>query len=178
MGRRWGRRWIRSLSRQEVDLRELRGFAFGPDGDLYVANAYKDASQVLRFAGQPGPDGKHLFREVYAERHDANPGLDHPFDVAFGPDSHLYVASQDTNIVGRYYGPHETEGKPGTPMPHPEALQDADTKHLLPGTFIPSQEHARGGLQRGAGRHLRTGRGSLRRGSRRGQHQAVRRQQR
>jgi len=131
---------------EKVDLRELRGFAFGPDGDLYVANAYKDASQVLRFAGQPGPGGKHPFREVYAERHGANPGLDHPFDVAFGPDSHLYVASQDTNIVGRYYGPHEIEGKPGTPMPHPEALQDADTKHLLPGTFIPSQEHAHRGL--------------------------------
>jgi DNA-binding beta-propeller fold protein YncE len=130
----------------EVDLRELRGFAFGPDGDLYVANAYKDASQVLRFAGQSGADGKHPFREVYAERHNANPGLDHPFDVAFGPDSHLYVASQDTNIVGRYYGPHETGGKPGTPMPHPQALQDADTKHLLPGTFIPSQKHAHGGL--------------------------------
>jgi DNA-binding beta-propeller fold protein YncE len=131
---------------EEVDLRELRGFAFGPDGDLYVANAYKDASQVLRFAGQRGPDGRHPFREVYAERHEANPGLAHPFDVAFGPDSHLYVPSQDTNIVGRYYGPQETEGKPGTPMPHPEALQDADAKHLLPGTFIPSQKHARRGL--------------------------------
>jgi DNA-binding beta-propeller fold protein YncE len=130
----------------DLVLRELRGFAFGPDGDLYVANAYKDASQVLRFAGQSGPDGRHRFREVYAERHEANPGLAHPFDVAFGQDSHLYVPSQDTNIVGRYYGPHETEGKPGTPMPHPEALQDADPKHLLPGTFIPSQKHAHRGL--------------------------------
>ena len=36
-------------------LRELRGFSFGPDGDLFVANAYKNASQVLRFAGRPGP---------------------------------------------------------------------------------------------------------------------------
>lgn len=130
----------------DLDLRELRGFAFGPDGDLYVANAYKDASQVLRFAGKAGVDGKHPFREVYAERHEANPGLAHPFAVAFGPDSHLYVPSQDSNIVGRYYGPHEIEGKPGTPMPHPVALQDADTKHLLPGTFIPSHKHAHGGL--------------------------------
>ena len=160
----------------KVDLRELRGFAFGPDGDLYVANAYKDASQVLRFAGTPGADGKHPFREVYAERHEANPGLDHPFDVAFGPDSHLYVPSQDTNIVGRYYGPHEAGGKPGTPMPHPEALRDVDSKHLLPGTFVPSQKHADRGLH--AVRHLRSGRESLCRGSRRGQHQTVRRQQR
>ncbi|HWK79850.1 MAG TPA: hypothetical protein VNP95_03745, partial [Thermomicrobiales bacterium] len=33
-------------------LRELRGFAFGPGGDLYVANAWRNASQVLRFGGQ------------------------------------------------------------------------------------------------------------------------------
>ena len=131
----------------DLDLRELRGFAFGPDGDLYVANAYKDASQVLRFAGKPGADGKHPFKEVYSEQHKANPGLAHPFDVTFGPDSHLYVPSQDTNIVGRYYGPQATDGNPGTPMPHPEALQDADTKHLLPGTFIAPQKHAPDGLR-------------------------------
>ena len=130
-----------------LDLRELRGFVFGPDGDLYVANAYKDASQVLRFAGKLGADGKHAFREVYVEQHKANPGLAHPFDVAFGPDSHLYVPSQDTNIVGRYYGPDATEGNPGTPMPHPEVLQDVDAKHLLPGTFVPSQKHAPRGLR-------------------------------
>jgi DNA-binding beta-propeller fold protein YncE len=131
----------------DLDLRELRGFTFGPDGDLYVANAYKDASQVLRFTGKPGVDGKHPFQEVYVEQHKANPGLAHPFAVAFGPDSHLYVPSQDTNIVGRYYGPHATDGNPGTPMPHPEALQDVDTKHLLPGTFVAPQKHAPGGLR-------------------------------
>lgn len=131
----------------DLELRELRGFAFGPDGDLYVANAYKDASQVLRFAGNPGPDGKHPFREVYVEQHKANPGLAHPFDVAFGPDSHLYVPSQDTNVVGRYYGPRATDGKPGAPMPHPEALREADAKRLLPGTFVPSQKHAPSGVR-------------------------------
>jgi streptogramin lyase len=102
---------------------------------------------VLRFAGKPGDDGKHPFREVYAEQHKANPGLAHPFDVAFGPDSHLYVPSQDTNTVGRYYGPQATDGKPGTPMPHPEALQDANTKRLPPGTFIAPQKHAPRGLR-------------------------------
>jgi hypothetical protein len=126
----------------DLKLRELRGLAFGPDGDLYVANAYKDASQVLRFAGTPGPQGKHAFQEIYVEQHKANPGLAHPFDVTFGPDGHLYVPSQDTNIVGRYYGPQAIEGKPGEPMPHPAALQAEDAKHLLPGTFVPSQRHA------------------------------------
>ena len=131
----------------DLELRDLRGSAFGPDGDLYVANAYKDASQVLRFSGKLGPQGKHAFQEVYVEQHKTNPGLAHPFDVAFGPDDHLYVPSQDTNVVGRYYGPRTTEGKPGEPMPHPEALRDEDAKHLLPGTFVPSQRHASSGVR-------------------------------
>jgi len=131
----------------DLELRELRGFAFGPDGDLYVANAYKGASQVLRFAGQPGADGKHAFREVYVERHADNPGLHHPFDVTFGPDGHLYVSSQDTNVVGRYFGPATTQAEPGAPMPHPEALRGAAKKHLLPGTFVPSREHAPSGVR-------------------------------
>ena len=124
-----------------LHLRELRGFAFGPDGDLYVANAYTDASQVLRFAGTPGPDGKHAFKAVFVEQHKTNPGLAHPFDVVFGGDGHLYVPSQDTNVVGRYFGPEAKEGAPGAPMPHPEALRDADPKHILPGTFVPSHKH-------------------------------------
>ena len=131
----------------DLELRELRGFAFGPDGDLYVANAYKDASQVLRFSGNPGPQGKHAFREIYVEQHKTNPGLAHPFDVAFGPDDHLYVPSQDTNVVGRYYGPKATQEKPGDPMPHPEALREEDAKHLLPGTFVPSHRQASSGVR-------------------------------
>ncbi len=132
---------------RHVALRELRGFAFGPDGDLYVANAWKDASQVLRFGGTLDGEGRHPFREVFVERHHANPGLSHPFDVAFGPDGHLYVPSQDTSIVGRYFGPLATEGKPGEPMPHPPALRDTDAKRLWPGTIVPSASHTRDGVR-------------------------------
>jgi glucose/arabinose dehydrogenase len=130
-----------------IALRELRGFAFGPDGDLYVANAWKDASQVLRFGGVTASDGRHPFRDVFVERHRANPGLSHPFDVVFGPDGHLYIPSQDTNVVGRYYGPDATDGAPGQPMPHPPALQRGKTRHLLPGTFVPSAHHAPEGVR-------------------------------
>jgi DNA-binding beta-propeller fold protein YncE len=130
-----------------IALRELRGFAFGPDGDLYVANAWKGASQVLRFDGATGSDGRHAFREVFVEQHHANPGLSHPFDVTFGPDGHLYVPSQDTNVVGRYFGPEVTDGQPGQPMPHPPALSQLAAKHLPPGTFVPSSRHAPGGLR-------------------------------
>ncbi len=132
---------------KELELRELRGFTFGPGGDLYVANAYKGASQVLRFAGQAGPDGKHAFRDVFVERHAANPGLDHPFDVAFGPDRDLYVPSQDTNVVGRYYGPEAVDGRPGEPMPHPEALRETEANPPPPGTFVPSLAHAPSGVR-------------------------------
>lgn len=128
-------------------LRELRGFAFGPDGDLYVANAYKDASQILRFAGTLGPDGRHPFHAIYSERHAANPGLDHPFDVVFGPDRNLYVASQDTSLVGRYFGPDASDGRPGDPMPHPPGLPASSSRHLLPGTFVPSAAHLPTGVK-------------------------------
>ena len=129
-----------------LELRELRGFAFGPDGDFYVANAYKDASQVLRFAGKPDGDGKHAFKTVFVERHKANPGLAHPFDAAFGSDGHLYVPSQDTNVVGRYFGPVAEDGAPGAPMPPPFALQETGATYL-PGTFVPSRKHHPRGLR-------------------------------
>lgn len=129
-----------------VHLREPRGFAIGPDGDLYLANAWKGASQVIRFAGTPDANGQHAFREVYVERHHANPGLAHPFDVTFGPEGNLYVSSQDTNIVGRYFGPNAPDGTRGQPMPHPPALRDAASGHLLPGTFVPSHRHAPHGI--------------------------------
>jgi streptogramin lyase len=73
--------------------------------------------------------------------------LHHPFGVAFGPDGHLYVPSQDTNVVGRYFGPKTNHAVPGTPMPHPEALHGMTAKHLPPGTFVPSHEHAPDGVR-------------------------------
>jgi hypothetical protein len=131
--------------------RELRGFAFGPDGDLYVANAWKGDSRVLRFAGAPDADGTHAFRGVFARRDDANLGLDHPFHVAFGPDGNLFVPSQDSGSVGRYGGP--TGSAPGAPMPHPPALRELAGKGKLhPGTFVPSARHADDGLR--AVRHV------------------------
>ncbi len=126
-------------------LRELRGFAFGPDGDLYVANAWKGDSQVLRFAGTPGPDGRHAPRGVFTRRDDANPGLDHPFHVAFGPDGNLFVPSQDSGIVGRYQGPGGAA--PGAPMPHPPALRGVAPGKLHPGTFVASARHDPDGLR-------------------------------
>ena len=132
-----------------IRLRELRGFAFGPDGDLYVANAYRNASQILRFEGSLDSKGRHRFRDVYSAQHHDNPGLAHPFDVSFGPDGHLFVPSQDTNVVGRYFGPRG-DGQSGRPMPYPAAFQTQSHKggdHAPPpGTFVPSRHHEAHGL--------------------------------
>jgi DNA-binding beta-propeller fold protein YncE len=129
-----------------VKLRELRGFAFGPDKDLYVVNAYFEYSEVLKFGGPLNKDGQHDFAGVFVKRHaDLNPGIDHPFNVAFDSNGDLYVSSQNTNLVARYHGPLSKTGEPGTPMPRPEHL-DVEKKPLPPGTFVPSAKLAANGL--------------------------------
>ena len=89
-----------------MTLRELRGFAFGPDKNLYVVNAYFEYSEVLKFNGALNKDGQHDFAGVFVKRHaDLNPGIDHPFNVAFDSNGDLYVSSQNTSLVARYHGP-------------------------------------------------------------------------
>jgi hypothetical protein len=41
------------LDPAKVPYQELRGMSFGPDGNLYVAQAYKKASAILKFSGTP-----------------------------------------------------------------------------------------------------------------------------
>lgn len=132
---------------EPIKLRELRGFRFGPEGDLYVANAYKDRSQILRFHGRPNAAGKHEYRDTFAEGQHADSGLAHPFDVEFGPDGNLFVPSQDTSLVGRYVGPLSAVGSPGSAMPYPEALRDFPEGTFHPGTFVPSNRHVPTGLK-------------------------------
>jgi len=120
-----------------IRLRELRGFVFGPDQNLYVVNAYFEYSEVLKFKGTLNSDGQHAFVEVFVKRHaETNPGIDHPFNVAFDSEGDLYVSSQNTNLVARYHGPASKIGQPGRPMPLPEGL-DLEI-NPPPGTFVPS----------------------------------------
>src|SRR5690242_10149689 len=89
-----------------INLCELRGFTFGPDGNLYVVNAYWKYSEILKFNGEPNNDGQHDFAEVFVTRHwKMNPGIKHPFNIAFDSNGDLYVSSQDTHLVLRYHGP-------------------------------------------------------------------------
>jgi hypothetical protein len=129
-----------------VNLRELRGFTFGPDRNLYVVNAFFEYSEVLKFKGSLNKSGQHDFLGVFVKRHaDLNPGIDHPFNLAFDSNGDLYVSSQNTNLVARYHGPLGKTGQPGTPMPLPQAL-DLE-KEAPPGTFVPSAKLAANGLQ-------------------------------
>ncbi len=129
-----------------IKLRELRGFVFGPDQNLYVVNAYFEYSEVLKFKGELNETGQHDFVDVFVKRHDEmNPGIDHPFNVVFDSEGDLYVSSQNKNLIARYHGPSSKKGKPGTPMPLPDSLllKKAD---FLPGTFIPSANLVSTGL--------------------------------
>jgi hypothetical protein len=130
-----------------VGLRELRGFTFGPDGGLYVVNAFQDASQILRFDGKLDKDEQHVFRDVFVQ-YDAvhNPGLKHPFNIVFDTHGDLYVTSQDTSLTLRYFGPGSKEGQPATPMPLPPALKSATSDRLSPGTFCASAKQVPNGL--------------------------------
>src|SRR5437773_4735337 len=144
-----GKELRKALNKKSLDagmkLRELRGFAFGPDKNLYVVNAYFEFSEVLKFRGILNKEGQHDFAGVFVKRHaDLNPGIDHPFNIAFDSNGDLYVSSQNTNLVARYHGPLSKAGQPGTPMPLPEDL-DLE-KDAPPGTFVPSAKLASNGL--------------------------------
>jgi hypothetical protein len=135
-----GKKLRKALNKKSVPegitLRELRGFAFGPDKNLYVVNAYFEYSEVLKFNGALNKDGQHNFAGVFVKRHtDLNPGIDHPFNVAFDSNGDLYVSSQNTSLVARYHGPAGKHGQPGLPMPFPQSLDS--NLNLPPGTFVP-----------------------------------------
>ncbi len=145
-----GKRLRKALNKKSLPegtkLRELRGFVFGPDENLYVVNAYFEYSEVLKFQGTTNENGQHDFLEVFVKRHgEMNPGIDHPFNVVFDSEGDLYVSSQNTNLVARYHGPSSQNGEPGTPMLLPVSLQ-REKAAFPPGTFIPSLNLAPTGL--------------------------------
>ena len=145
-----GGKWLRkALSKDSlphaVALRELRGVTIGPDGNIYVVNAFKDFSQILRFHGKLNAHEQHDFMDVFVQ-YDAvsNPGLKHPFNAVFDSHGNLHVTSQDTSVLLRYYGPKSRDGVPSATMPLPTALQAATG--LYPGTFCASAKQAPHGL--------------------------------
>ena len=144
--------WIRkALNKdslpQSVSLRELRGFTLGPDGNLYVVNAFNEFSQILRFRSEMNKHAQHDFIDVFVRRDAAsNPGLNHPFNAVFDPHGNLYVTSQDTGITLRYHGPKSRDGVPSAPMALPQSLRGVTAGGLHPGTFCASAKQVPHGL--------------------------------
>ena len=106
------------LDTSQVHLQELRGFVVLPNGDLYVANAYKEDSAILHFGPAKDRQTPRQFLSVFTSTR-TSPGLKHPFNLVVGPDGNIYACNQDTNAVTRYYGPGSSH-VPGTPMPPPK----------------------------------------------------------
>jgi glucose/arabinose dehydrogenase len=74
-------------------LNNPNGLAFGPDGNLYVANTFGDT--INRYSAA---DGAFLSTFVGFQ----SGGLDTPSQMLFRPDGYLYITSQSTHEVLRY----------------------------------------------------------------------------
>ena len=129
-----------------------------------------NASQVLRFAGSLDADGKYAFREVYVEQQGQS-GSGSSLRRRLRTDAHLYVPSQDTTssvattvrMRPRGRGRRcRTRSAPG------RGHEASPARHVRP---LRKARPARSA--RRAPCHLRTRWGSLRRGSGRGQRQAL-----
>ena len=89
-----------------------RDLAFGPDGHLYLTNAF--SNEILRFDVGTG-DG-----EVFGQANLFESGLQFPESLAFGPDGNLFVTVTDSsggsNNILRFDGTTgETLGRPAVP---------------------------------------------------------------
>jgi DNA-binding beta-propeller fold protein YncE len=71
-----------------------RALAFGPDGNLYVADACNHRIQVFTRTGEL----VRVFGEAGAEQGQ----LLYPYDVAFGPSGELYVVEYGNNRVQKF----------------------------------------------------------------------------
>lgn len=81
-----------------VKLVELRAFVLGADGRLYVANAWKNESQILRFVAGTGHGPAWRFDRVFTAE-----AVAHPFDLCFWPDGQVSVSNQDSRSVTTYH---------------------------------------------------------------------------
>ena len=120
---------------------ELRGMGFAPNGSFYVLNSRsssKDAysNAVLEFSGTENADHTRDFVGVFTSNALADAIL-HPFAYGVDPSSgDCFIASQDTNVVTRVYGPFgQNPGSPADTLPAYLAGLDGT---FMPGTWVGS----------------------------------------
>ncbi len=130
-------------SGQPLDLRELRGMAFGSDGTFYVVNSSKEDSKVLAFGSDVGPDGTRSLVGEFSHGYPPNgenPGVQHPYGLAFDGSGNVLVTSQDSQVVTRLNGPAAPPGSPGTPTATASNWCHTSQCGFYPGTFVPGTD--------------------------------------
>jgi hypothetical protein len=102
-------------------MQELRGFIFDSKGNLYIANAYKNLSQILQFQ----PTGSGTYATTGTPWTTTN--LTHPFDLATDSAGNIYASNQDTPQVTYYNASGVSQGvfipSPNSQTPGPSLLQ-------------------------------------------------------
>jgi sugar lactone lactonase YvrE len=90
-------------------LNHPQGLVFGPDGNLYVSDAY--SRTIMRYDGVTGAPlpSPGSFGALFVSP--GSGGLDEGQGIVFGPDGNLYVADAGTGQVLRY------DGRTGAPLP-------------------------------------------------------------
>lgn len=118
------------------ELAEPRGMSFDGAGRLYLANAKKDRSQIVRYVPAQSP-GHYQGGTVFADP-STTAGISHPYATAFARNGDLLISSQDTFLVSRVT-------PAGTTAPTSPALGSAAYTgfDFFPGTWAPAAERTK-----------------------------------
>jgi DNA-binding beta-propeller fold protein YncE len=118
---------------------ELRAMALDAQGQLYVANANKNASSIDVF-GPVNKDG--ITRDVLVIgliTESSSSAFRHPFQLAFS-GSTLYVSNQDTNVVAAYAISGSGESTSAAPSATSSYLTSLFPGPFYEGTWVASAE--------------------------------------
>lgn len=128
------------LAASNITYHELRGMAFDPAGNLYVANAHKTESMVLSFGQPDGAGVRSLLPDnPFSTGSPTNPGLAHPYGLAFDAGGNLLASSQDSFVVTRL---DAATGDPGPVAP--SLATSYPGVQFLPGTLVPGNTAGHG----------------------------------
>jgi hypothetical protein len=119
-------------------FRDIQFLPFGPDGQFYLVNSYKNSSEVFQIAPNatsvppPFVNGAGGTGQVLCSAY-------HPFAIAFDAAMKVcYISCQDSNVVVSVGGPNSANS--GQPLPINSSLPLPSKKTAyLPGTFVASQ---------------------------------------